>query len=192
MDKLSPGKLKILQAVSTLLEEESVKITTAKIAQKVGVSEAAIYKHYSSKSDIFNALIAYIEAHLLTPLNQAQQESKNTRNRLQYIYKTYMEFLEGHPGLAKIILNQTSAETASIYDSVQKLNIKIRSQLNQICKFGLANKELANNFTSEEVTEAFYSIIVSFALTQSLSVHAMDRTDRWILFNKIFFPEQLL
>jgi len=188
MESLSPGKLKILQAVSTLLEEDSVKITTARIAQKVGVSEAAIYKHYKSKSDIFNALISYIEAHLLTPLNQAQQESQNTRSRLKYVYKTYMEFLEGHPGLAKILLNQTSAETVSIYDSVQRINIKIRSQLNQICKFGIANKELKPQFTSEEVSEAFYALTISFALTQSLSIHSVDRAERWILFNKIFFP----
>lgn len=187
MNQLSPGRLKILQAVSTLLEENAVKITTAKIAQKVGVSEAAIYKHYKSKSEIFNALIAYIEAHLLTPLNQAQHESQNTKNRLQYIYKTYMEFFEGHPGLAKIFLNQTSAETASIYDSVQKINIKIRSQLNQICKFGLANKDLKGDYTPEEIAETFYSLIISFALTQSLSVHSIDRADRWILFNKMFF-----
>jgi TetR/AcrR family transcriptional regulator len=189
VDNLSPGRLKILQAVSTLLEENAVKITTAKIAQKVGVSEAAIYKHYKSKSEIFNALMAYIESHLLTPLNQAQKESNNTKTRLQYIYKTYMEFYEGHPGLGKIVLNQTSSETASIYDSVKTVNAKVRSQLAQICKFGQANGELNANFTAEEIAEVFYSLTSSFALTQSLDLPALDKIERWVVFSKIFFNE---
>jgi len=190
LDNLSPGRLKILQAVSTLLEDNAVKITTAKIAQKVGVSEAAIYKHYRSKSEIFNALMAYIEGHLLTPLNQAQQESQNTKTRLQYIYKTYMEFYEGHPGLGKIVLNQTSSETSSIYDSVKTLNAKVRSQLAQICKFGQANGELNESFTAEEIAEVFYSLTSSYALTQSLDLPSLDRIDRWVVFSKIFFKEQ--
>jgi AcrR family transcriptional regulator len=189
VDNLSPGRLKVLQAVSTLLEDNAVKITTAKIAQKVGVSEAAIYKHYKSKSEIFNALMVYIEGHLLTPLNQAQQESQNTKTRLQYIYKTYMEFFEGHPGLGKIVLNQTSSETASIYDSVKTVNAKVRSQLAQICKFGHANKELNENFTAEEIAESFYSLVMSFALTQSLDLPALDKIDRWVVFSKLFINE---
>ena len=189
MEQLSPGKLKILQAVSTLLEDNSVKITTAKIAQKVGVSEAAIYKHYSSKSDIFDSLIAYIESHLLTPLNQAQAESTSTKNRLQYIYKTYMEFFEGHPGLGKIVLNQTSSETASLFESVKLINSKIRSQLSQICKFGQASGDLNSALSADEVAEAFYAITMNFALTQSLNIQSVDRLERWVLINKLFFKE---
>lgn len=189
MDNLSPGKLKILQAVSTLLEDNAVKITTAKIAQKVGVSEAAIYKHYSSKGDIFNALVSYIESHLLTPLNQAQAESNSTKMRLQYIYKTYMEFFEGHPGLAKIVLNQTSAETASIFDSVKSINAKVRSQLSQICKFGQASGEIQTTYNADEVAETFYALSLSFALTQSLSLPSIDRLERWMLFSKIFLKD---
>ena len=56
VQSLSPGKLRILQAVASLLEDPSSKITINRLAAKISVTEAAIYRHYKSKDEIFAAL----------------------------------------------------------------------------------------------------------------------------------------
>ncbi|WP_016588218.1 nucleoid occlusion factor SlmA, partial [Yersinia pestis] len=77
----------ILQALAQMLESSdgSQRITTAKLAANVGVSEAALYRHFPSKTRMFDSLIEFIEDSLMSRINLILQDEKETFNRLRLI-----------------------------------------------------------------------------------------------------------
>ena len=132
LQEMTPGKLKILKAVATILENPSAKITISSIAKTIHVTDAAIYRHYKSKDEIFKALMGYMESNLLSPLNTVQQESSETYPRMETVYTQYMEFLEGHPGLARLFLGHGAHEANGLAERIKLLHAKMRSQVAQI------------------------------------------------------------
>lgn len=102
--ELTGGQLRILKAVATLLENPATKLTVQRIATEIHVTDGAIYRHYKSKDEIFEAIAGYMEANLLGPLNTAPRQTENTPKRLELVFEQHMAFLEGHPGLARMLL----------------------------------------------------------------------------------------
>lgn len=179
MANLSPGKLRILQAVAALLEDPAGKVTIARLASKISVTEAAIYRHYRSKDEIFQALFEYMESHFLTPLNYVQKESTSTDKRLQFLFKQYIEFFHGHPGLARLMLGQSSAEATGIAEKVQVLNAKLRGQIALILKWGEAKGHLQPGLMPEAVAELFYGLIVAAAMAEVFNLPQLTLDTRW-------------
>ena len=77
MAKLSPRKQQILQALAQMLESQpGARITTAKLAEQVGVSEAALYRHFPSKAKMFEGLIEFIEESIFSRVKQITDEGQ--------------------------------------------------------------------------------------------------------------------
>jgi TetR/AcrR family transcriptional regulator len=179
---LSEGKLKILKAVATLLEDPTTKITINRISTQLSVTEAAIYRHYRSKEEILSALLGYMENHFLTPVNQAQKNSTDTYVRLKYVFDQYMEFLIGHPGLARLFLGHGNTEAASVSEKVQILNAKIRGQVALMLKWGQANNALKPGLTPDQAAELFYGLVVGAAMAQVFRLPQLPQAERWSAF----------
>lgn len=179
---MTSGQLRILKAVATLLENPANKITVQRIAQEIHVTDGAIYRHYKSKDDIFEAIAGYMEANLLTPMNTAQKQTDNTARRLEVIFGQHMAFLEGHPGLARLLLGGGSTEAAPMAERLKMLNAKIRAQVAQILKMGEAQKALVDDVSPEQATEMFYGLIVGSALAHSFNIPQVPATQKWGMF----------
>ncbi len=95
----------ILQALALMLESSdgSQRITTAKLAASVGVSEAALYRHFSSKTKMFDSLIVFIEDSLISRINLILQDEKETISRIKLILMLILGFSEKNPGLTRIM-----------------------------------------------------------------------------------------
>ncbi len=91
----------ILQALAQMLESSDgrQRITTAKLVANVGVSEAALYRHFPSKTRMFDSLIEFIEDSLTTRINLILQDEKETFNRLRLILLLALGFAECNPGI---------------------------------------------------------------------------------------------
>ncbi len=176
---LRPGQLKILKAVANLLENPEQRITVNAISRAIHVTEGAIYRHYRSKEEIFEALVSYMEANLLTPLNAAQKEGRDTAQRLEVVYHAFNLFLEGHPGLARLLLGHASTEAPGMAERIKLLNAKIRSQVAQILKFGEAQGDLQAGTDPDAAAELFYGMVVSGAMVQAFSLPQLENTQRW-------------
>lgn len=89
----------ILQALAQMLESSdgSQRITTAKLAANVGVSEAALYRHFPSKMRMFDSLIEFIEDSLNSRINLILQDEKDTLNRIRLIMILILGFAEKIP-----------------------------------------------------------------------------------------------
>ena len=179
LGEMSQGKLRILKAVSEILEDPSAKITINKIARGVNVTEAAIYRHYKSKEEIFLSLIGYMENNFLGPLNHVQQETQDTEKRLEKIYYSYIDFLEGHPGLSRLFLGHGATEASGIAERIQILHGKIRAQLAQMIRFGQAQGVVQKETSPEQGSEVFYGMVVAAAMAQAYKFPQIETDARW-------------
>lgn len=172
---MSPGKLKILKAVSTLLEDPATKVTISRIADEVHVTEAAIYRHYRSKEEIFTSIITYMEENLLLGLEEIT--ARNDISSLESLFIQYMDFFEGHPGLARLFLGHGATEAIGISDRIKLLSAKMRSHVAQFLR---TNQHILNGHISpEQGVELFYGLVVSAAMSITYGFPQIQLEDRW-------------
>ncbi len=127
----------ILQALAQMLESSdgSQRITTAKLAASVGVSEAALYRHFPSKMRMFDSLIEFIEDSLLTRINLILQDEKETFNRLRLILLLILGFAERNPGLTRIMTGHALMfEQDRLQGRINQLFERIEAQLRQVIR----------------------------------------------------------
>ncbi|MEG7405368.1 nucleoid occlusion factor SlmA [Serratia marcescens] len=127
----------ILQALAQMLESSdgSQRITTAKLAANVGVYEAALYRHFPSKTRMFDSLIEFIEDSLITRINLILQDEKETFNRLRLILLLILGFAERNPGLTRIMTGHALMfEQDRLQGRINQLFERIEAQLRQVLK----------------------------------------------------------
>ena len=96
-------KQQILQALATMLEQSpGARITTAGLAKQVGVSEAALYRHFPSKAKMYEALIEFIEETIFSRISIILADEASTATRTQKIIHLFLTFSERNPGITRI------------------------------------------------------------------------------------------
>ena len=132
---LKPGerKTQILQTLAAMLEQPQVeKITTAALAAKVGVSEAALYRHFASKAQMFEALIEFIEASVFTLVNQIAQSERDGRAQVRQIVSMLLNFSEKNPGMVRVLIGDALVnEDPRLQVRINQLVDRIESSLKQ-------------------------------------------------------------
>ncbi|MBK4784914.1 MAG: nucleoid occlusion factor SlmA [Pantoea sp. Pent] len=129
----------ILQALAQMLEsgDGSQRITTAKLAANVGVSEAALYRHFPSKTRMFDSLIEFIEDSLITRINLILKDEKETMARLRLIVQLLLGFGERNPGLTRILTGHAlmfEQDRLHLQGRINQLFERIEVQLRQVMK----------------------------------------------------------
>ncbi|CNI12356.1 nucleoid occlusion factor SlmA [Yersinia pekkanenii] len=127
----------ILQSLAQMLEsgDGNQRITTAKLAANVGVSEAALYRHFPSKTRMFDSLIEFIEDSLMSRINLILQDEKETFNRLRLILLLILGFAERNPGLTRIMTGHALMfEQDRLQGRINQLFERIEVQLRQVLR----------------------------------------------------------
>lgn len=127
----------ILQSLALMLESSdgSQRITTAKLAASVGVSEAALYRHFPSKTRMFDSLIEFIEDSLITRINLILKDEKDTTARLRLIVLLLLGFGERNPGLTRILTGHALMfEQDRLQGRINQLFERIEAQLRQVLR----------------------------------------------------------
>lgn len=104
---MKPGerKLQILQTLAGMLEQpKGEKITTAALAAKLDVSEAALYRHFASKAQMFEGLIEFIETTVFGLVNQITGQQENGLSQTQAITGMLLNFAERNPGMTRVLI----------------------------------------------------------------------------------------
>jgi TetR/AcrR family transcriptional regulator len=107
MATTKPGerKLQILQTLASMLEQpKGEKITTAALAARLDVSEAALYRHFASKAQMFEGLIEFIESTVFGLINQITAQQENGLLQVQAITNMLLNFAERNPGMTRVII----------------------------------------------------------------------------------------
>ncbi|CEO37854.1 nucleoid occlusion factor SlmA [Photobacterium kishitanii] len=135
--KKSNRREEILQCLAHMLESNqgSQRITTKMLAANVGVSEAALYRHFPSKARMFEGLIEFIEDSITTRINRILDDEKDTLTRLRMVLQLILMFGERNPGLSRIMTGHALMfEQDRLQSRINQLFERIESQLRQILK----------------------------------------------------------
>lgn len=126
----------ILQSLLAMLEKSPGKpITTARLAGEVGVSEAALYRHFPSKARMFEALIDYLEDILLGGINKIQHHEKDSTERIRLSAWLLLDFATRSPGMARIYTGDAlSGEHERLRQRVVGVTDKIEAQFKQMLR----------------------------------------------------------
>ena len=118
-----------------MLETPGTRITTAKLAKEVGVSEAALYRHFPSKARMFEGLIEFIEHSMLSRVNIITNDEKNTLLRCYHLIQLILLFAEKNPGITRIMTGDALlGEHDRLRERMSQLFDKLETHLKQILR----------------------------------------------------------
>jgi TetR/AcrR family transcriptional regulator len=123
----------ILQALVAMLERDpGGKITTARLAAEVGVSEAALYRHFPSKTKMYEALIEFVEESLFSRITRIQAEDATALDRCRLMLLLLLGFCEHNPGITRILSGDAlTGETERLHQRVAQIFDRLETQLRQ-------------------------------------------------------------
>jgi len=126
----------ILEVLARELESNpGSRITTAALAKAVGVSEAALYRHFASKAKMFEALIDFAEDSVFTLINRILEQERLAPGRCERIVQLLLGFAEKNPGITRILLGDALVgENERLRARVGKFFERIETQIKQILR----------------------------------------------------------
>ena len=138
MDKANKVSRKdqILQALARMLETApGRRITTAALAKEVGVSEAALYRHFPSKARMFEGLIKFIEDTLFARITRIINEEESAEIRCQNILLLILTFCDKNPGMTRLLTGDALAgETERLRERIAQFFSRLEAQLKQVLR----------------------------------------------------------
>lgn len=154
-------KQQILECLALMLQSSpGQRITTAKLAAEVGVSEAALYRHFPSKARMFEGLIEFIEESIFSRINLILSDHKEALVRCHHILHVLLVFAERNPGMCRILSGDAlMGENERLRTRVNQFFEKLESQFKQV----LRERKLreGKTFTINEL--ALANILVAYA-----------------------------
>jgi TetR/AcrR family transcriptional regulator len=129
-------KQQILECLARMLEASpGERITTSALAREVGVSEAALYRHFPSKSKMFEGLIEFIEESIFTRITIILAEENATLKRCEKIIGLLLNFAERNPGITRLLTGDAlTGETERLRIRIAQFFDRIETQLKQILR----------------------------------------------------------
>jgi TetR/AcrR family transcriptional regulator len=132
-----PGarKLQILQTLATMLEDpKGEKVTTAALAARLGVSEAALYRHFASKAQMFEGLIEFIETTIFGLINEISTRETSGLKQVRSIVAMLLEFSQTNKGMTRVLIGDALVHEderlqARINQLVDRLEAALRQSL---------------------------------------------------------------
>jgi TetR/AcrR family transcriptional regulator len=134
-----PGerRLQILQTLASMLQEpQAEKITTAALAARVGVSEAALYRHFSSKAQMYEGLIEFIEQTLFGLIAKITADTPSPAAQVEAILNMLLNFAAKNPGMTRVLIGEALVnENERLQKRINQLHDRIEAQLRQCLRF---------------------------------------------------------
>jgi TetR/AcrR family transcriptional regulator len=142
-----PGerKLQILQTVAQMLEQpKGEKITTAALAARLEISEAALYRHFASKAQMFEGLIEFIEQTVFGLINKITAEEENGMKQAEGILALLLGFAQKNRGMTRVLIGDALVnEDERLQARINQFLDRIETTLKQALRIAMTQGELA-------------------------------------------------
>ncbi len=172
-----PGerRLQILQTLAEMLQEpHSDRVTTAALAGRIKVSEAALYRHFASKAQMFEGLIEFIETTVFSLVNQIMAQDPDGLRQLRQLISMLLSFAEKNPGMTRVLVG----------DALVTEDERLQMRINQLIdRLEMAIKQCfrdviqAGRLPAQTDASARAAIVMAFVL------------GRWLRFAKTGFKK---
>ena len=160
-----PGerRVQILQTLASMLEQPGAdRITTAALAARLEVSEAALYRHFASKAQMFEGLIEFIESSVFTLVNQITEREGSGAVQAQRVVAVLLQFGEKNPGMTRVMVGDALVfEHERLSLRMNQFFDRLESQLRQSLR---AAAEAAGSPTPTVDAQALASALTSLAI----------------------------
>ena len=137
---VSDRKQQILETLAKMLEvPKREKITTASLAAKLDVSEAALYRHFANKAQMFEGLIEFIEVSIFGVINKITTDEKDGAKQVQLIVNMLLKFAEKNPGMTRVLIGDALVnEEEHLQTRINQLYDRLEVSLKQSLKIAVA------------------------------------------------------
>lgn len=182
----------ILEALAHELEmNPGERITTAGLARAVGVSEAALYRHFPSKAKMFEGLIEFIEESIFGLINRILKEEESSLKRCENILSLLLGFSERNPGLTRILSGDVlTGETERLRLRVSQFYERLETQIKQVLREGEMNHELKLTVPVQAQANLLLAVaegrIIQFVRSGFKRSPVENWNKQWLLLEAIF------
>ncbi|RFU47286.1 nucleoid occlusion factor SlmA [Paraburkholderia sp. DHOC27] len=156
--RLKPGerRVHILQTLASMLEApKNEKITTAALAARLGVSEAALYRHFASKAQMFEALIEFIEQSIFGLINQIVTKEPNGVLQARAIALMLLNFSAKNPGMTRVLTCEALVgEHERLTERVNQMIERVEASFKQCLRLGLMDANVQQDQASADRSDS--------------------------------------
>lgn len=144
-----PGerKLQILQTIAGMLEQpKGEKITTAALAAKLDLSEAALYRHFASKAQMYEGLIEFIEQTVFGLINKISSEEQDGLKQVENILAMLLGFAKKNRGMTRVLIGDALVnEDERLQQRINQFLDRIETTLKQSLRIAITQGQLDTN-----------------------------------------------
>ena len=160
-----PGerRIQILQALAAMLEQPGAeRVTTAALAARLQVSEAALYRHFASKAQMFEGLIEFIETSVFSLLNQITDGPHPPPDKARRMITVLLQFAERNPGMARVMVGDALVfENDRLHQRMNLFFDKVEASLRQVLRDAAMSQSSATPTVDAQVQASLW---VSFVV----------------------------
>lgn len=160
----------IIEATLELLAENGTQnLTTARIADRVGISEAALYRHFDGKFDIIGSTIKFVGTRMKREISSTP-EKESAMEELKRVFLRHLEYIEEHPGNARLLFSdEIHFDDQKLRDLLRDVVEGRKKYIQKIIEKGQDHGEVRSDMDPEGVSLLFIGLIQSKVLLWSLS-----------------------
>lgn len=177
----SPRRQQILESLALMLEREpDQRITTKSLADSVGVSEAALYRHFPSKSKMFEGLVDYVEEAIFSRIKLINSEEPRAVLRIERMLALLLGFAEKNPGISRILNGDALAgESERVRGRVAQFYDRLDTQLKQILREAEIHEGIRATMTAAAASNLLLSAVEGKIGQYVRSKYTRSPTQHW-------------
>lgn len=192
--KSSEKKDQILQALAGMLEyQQRKRITAAALAAQLEISESSLYRCFPNKSQMFEALIEFIERTLFVLVNKILQEENCGVKQIERLLLLLLGFSQKNPGMTRILIGDVLVnESEHLQSRVNQLHDRLEATLKQALRFAVSEYQIKTNLDAAVQANLFMCFVVGRWYQFVKSEFKRDPLANWEAQRLILLPVELL
>jgi len=184
---------RILEAFALMLEESpGSRITTAALARQVGVSEAALYRHFPSKAKMIEGLIEFMESSVFSRITRILEEEASAEGRCRNLLWLLLTFAERNPGFARLLAGDAlQGEPERLRQRMRQFFDRLETQLKQILREGSMRGDMVERVPPHAAASLLLAVaegrINQFVRSEFKANPTLDWTSHWSALSEVLF-----
>ncbi len=181
MARTSDRKNQILQTLAQMLEGPAAeKVTTAALAKRLDVSEAALYRHFSGKAQMFEGLIEFIEQTLFALINKITTEEQSGLRQSEAVISVLLGFAQKNRGMTRVLIGDALVnENDKLQVRINQLHERLEATLRQSLRFAMTQNAIAQDVDAAAQANLIMSWVSGRWHQYAKSGFKRDPTDMW-------------
>ncbi len=188
-------KQEILETFALMLESKpGTKVTTAALAAKLGVSEAALYRHFPSKAKMLEGLIEFMESTIFSRINIILSEDVDARTRCNNVLLLVLTFAEKNPGFTRLQNGDAlQGESDRLRTRMRQYFDRLETHLRQIIREGQLRQEVHANLSAPALANLFMAMVEGrigqFVRTEFKALPVQNWDIQWSVVERSIFTD---